>query len=58
MTSSGANGDALTASVLEDALASFSRAVDVPYDKGKGGADPLTRGQLAQLLTEYAEPLM
>ena len=58
MSSNGANGDAITASGLEDALASFSRAVGIGYSRGEGGDEPLTRGQLAVMLMEYVEPLL
>ena len=58
MSSSGANEDALTGNGVEDALASFSRAIGLTYTRGEGGSEALTRGQLAQMLMEYAEPLM
>ncbi|MBO4881398.1 MAG: insulinase family protein [Firmicutes bacterium] len=58
MASNGANSDAITANGVEDALASFSRAIGLTYQRGEGGDEPLTRGQLAVMLMEYVEPLL
>ena len=59
MASNGANEDALSVSGVEDAFASFSAAIGMPYSRSsEATGEPLTRGQLAQFMMDYMEPLM
>ena len=51
-------GDPLTLSAADEILDLFSAAVEVPYESIGTGDDPLTRGELAEIVKAYAEPLM
>ena len=42
----------------DEILDLFSAAVEVPYESIGTGDDPLTRGELAEIVKAYAEPLM
>ena len=58
MSSNGSNDDPLTGNGAQDALAGFSRAIGMPFARSADATDePLTRGELAQLLLDYYNSL-
>ena len=51
--------DPLTGKDADNALTAFGKAVEVPYkNSGEIKETTLTRGELAELLKAYVEPLM
>ena len=58
MSSCGANDLPLTGSAAQDALQSFGLAIDIPHVRDSAATDePLTRGELAQLILDYYNSL-
>ena len=56
---SAAPEEKLTGKAAETALESFSKAVEVPYSRNEDAKEEaITRGELAELLKAYVEPLM